>query len=72
MGALFGGSGPDNSASEARIAQQEKETSVREANQAKELASRRRAGASGVKSKTLFSQVLGTDESIGKQTKLGE
>jgi len=70
MGSLFG-SKPDNSAQEARIAKQEKETAVREANQAKELAARRRAGAAGNQSKTLFSQVLGTDEAIGKQTKLG-
>ena len=69
MGSLF--SKPDNSAQEARIAEQEKKTAVQEANQAKELAARRRAGASGTQSKTLFSQVLGTDESIGNQIKLG-
>lgn len=69
MGSLF--AKPDTSAQEARIAQQEKETAVREANQAKELAARRRAGASENQSKTLFSQVLGTDEAIGKQVKLG-
>ncbi len=69
MGSLF--SKPDTSAQEARIAEQEKQTAVREANQAKELAARRRAGASGNQSKTLFSQVLGTDAALGQQTKLG-
>lgn len=71
MSSLFGGK-PDNSAAEKRIADQEKRLKVQEANQAKELASRRRSQAGGgQRSKTLFSQVLGTDESIGKQTKLG-
>jgi len=69
MGSLFGK--PDTSAQEAQIAKQEKEAAVREANQAKELQARRRAGASGNQSKTLFSQVLGTDKAIGKQTTLG-
>ena len=69
MGALFGAKGPDNSAAEARIAKQEKELAIREANQARELAARRNAASrGGVSSKTLFSQVLGTDESIGKST----
>lgn len=70
MGALFG-SKPDNSAQEARLAEREKATAAQEANQAKELAARRRSAASGSSSKTLFSQVLGTDESIGKKTTLG-
>lgn len=69
MSSLFGGN--DNSAQEKRIAEQEKRTAVREANQAKELAARRRAGSSGNQSKTLFSQVLGTDEALGNQIKLG-
>lgn len=72
MSSMFGGSKPDNSAAEARIAKQEKDLAVKEANMAKELAARRNARTSGgMRSKTLFSQVLGTDETIGKQTKLG-
>lgn len=71
MSDLFSAKAPDNSAAEARIAEQEKQAAIKEANQAKELAARRRAGASGTQSKTLFSQVLGTDDAIGKQTKLG-
>lgn len=69
MASLFGG--PDTSKQEARIAQQEAETKKRENEQAKELASRRKVAGQGSKSQTLFSQVLGTDESI-KKSALGD
>ena len=69
MGGLFGSN--RNRGAERRVAEQEKQAEVREANQAKEIAARRRAGSSENQSKTLFSQVLGTDESLGMQTKLG-
>jgi len=73
MSSLFGGgpAAPDTSKQEKRLADQEKALAAKEAAQAKQLASRRRASAGGSTSKTLFQQVLGTDEAIGKQTKLG-
>jgi hypothetical protein len=68
MGALFGGGDKGQA---AKLAEQKKKLDAQEASQAKELASRRKAAAGGGKSKTLFSQVLGTDDAIGKQTTLG-
>jgi hypothetical protein len=67
MSALFS-NGPDTSLADKAA----KKAEALENSQARELAARRRTSAGGNKSKTLFSQVLGTDEAIGSQTKLGE
>jgi len=71
MGSLFGADMPDNSAQEKRLDEQEVDVKKKETQQAKELASRRKLAGRGSSSKTLFSQVLGTDDSIGKKAKLG-
>lgn len=70
MTSMFGG-GNKKRAQQAKVAEQEKRVAAQEANQARELEARRRSSAAGNQSKTLFSQVLGTDEAIGKQTTLG-
>lgn len=70
MGSLFGG-GPNTSAQEKRLAEQEAALKKKETSQAKELAARRKVSGRGSSSRTLFNQVLGIDESLGK-IKLGE
>lgn len=68
MSNLFGGM-TDNKAAEERILKQEAKLKKQEAQQAKELASRRKLAGRGAASRTLFSQVLGIDAS--KKTDLG-
>jgi len=70
LSSMFGGDQPDTSAQDARIAEQDKKIAKQEARQAGELKARRTVASRGSKSQTLFSQVLGTDDSI--KSKLGE
>jgi len=71
MGGLFGGGGaPDTSAQDARIEAQDKKIAAQEKAQAAQLKARQKVASRGSQSQTLFSQVLGTDETI--KNKLGE
>ena len=72
MGGIFGSGSSSTSQGEAkRLKEQEALLRKKEAVQAKELASRRKVSGRGSSSRTLFSQVLGTDEALGKKV-LGE